>query len=206
MRKLLAMVLLLFWLGSCEKDKTSSPIWEYMPLEEGSFWTYRTLTVDSNGQETHLSDDTLWLQSLEVVGEHRLASFKGSGNFLFQSMLPPFDLRDSSGLLISSSGDVQLSLNEGQHQALIRTHELEANLGRIDTRLLTTPISIEVPFGRFSCIGTSQTIELTDAMHMSHQRIMYRYYGQGAGIVKATSFFINSSQTIETRLTGYYHQ
>ncbi len=206
MRLLFTLLTTLVFAFGCEKDRTPVPIWDFMPLEEGAVWTYATVMVDTNGLERHLSDDTLWLQSLETVGAHRFASFEGTDNFLFQAMIPAFDLQDSSGILINSNGQMMLSTLAEHHELLLDERELGGDLGRLQTRLFTTPVSVDVPYGTFECIGRTQTVDLNEENHPSHMRRMYRYYGKGAGIVKATAFFLSSPSVIETRLTGFYFQ
>ena len=201
---LLAFLFLLF--TTCEKNTDPAAIWAYMPLEPGSYWTYETFLVDTNGVEEPISEDTLWLESLEIVGQHRMASFESTGNFVFEGTIPSFDLQAMNERLLSSDGTVHLSELLELDGELVQRHILDNDLGHLDTRLITEPVRIDVPYGSFDCIGNSRTVELTDTTHFSHQRVMYRYYGQGIGIVKATSFFLNSPKTIETRLTGYYHQ
>jgi len=215
MRALFLITLTTLFFLSCEKtdpnsgvdDPDQEDILDYFPLSIGSTWVYQNVDIDSDGQERIraetdsilISRDTLINDMLYYVFEGRSYPFNGGDWGVIDI------LRDSSGYIVNTFGEVEFSLrNFSDTLHLERQMHGDEILFTLSYRMENENESVSVPAGVFNVLDFKGTVTSEKEMEgIPNPRYIHNLYAIGAGKVLKTYFYFSSSGHSEKRLLRY---
>jgi hypothetical protein len=211
--KIILPLLFLMLLVSCDKEETPvtippEPSVSYYPLSTGSYWVYQHYHENQSGEmvETSVRDsfvvtgDTVLNGSIYTIHKN----FGGAGN-------PTLTLlRDSSGYIVNSIGDIIMS-NRNESDTIrydtIFTNQSDPNswIGVVKYRLDPTFENIVVPSGSFQCIDFEGSFYMRYPIEgLDNPRLIHNYYAEDIGRINSVLFYVSSDTKVERRLVDYH--
>jgi len=211
MKKLGLIVVVLFVLVSCEKDKIESSIAQsqppksYLLTDAGSYAVYKWYKIQADGTEIDMN----LIDTVKVVGSEEIdgktfvkidQTYLGNNSIEF--------LRDSSGNIINSMHEIQYSYtkfsSDFNHSSLgdwSWTFHMNSNA-----------LSCAVPAGTFTTYERIQTIESISGNSVNtcneSSVQLHTFYNNDIGIVKEQMVFLGNLQTdcskMERRLISFF--
>jgi hypothetical protein len=189
-----------FALFSCKKEKiaTSPKPQTGIPLSVGSEWEYAVYRVDTPGREEPAGTETVLAEKDTVIRGGHYTKMVHSGGVDGDYIRC---LRDSSGYLISSEGNVLYSAvnfndvissytEPGYYSAkgtmAYRDRKLTVPAGTFTTNTLLLECAMEPPYNQFGPFRYAQAA-----------------YAENVGLVSATNIYLSSPAMYETRLVKY---
>lgn len=206
----LFLLLLIVTFVSCKKETeepscpgptpAATPVANnYFKLAVGNYWVYETYKIDTNGVETLT---TVGSDSSYVSGD---TTWNGNTYYMLFDFLGTTWLRDSAGFMVDTTGQVYFT-NAVFNLPVAFTY-YGGNIGYNEKMTVSTPVSVTVPAGTFSCYDWKITAHLTDpAYQWGAIRYSHDYYSEGTGKVKQVFFFYSQPDTYERRLVRYHVQ
>ncbi len=190
---------------SCNDDDQSGssipdPIIEepiLFPLALGNYWVYEVAKVDALGNEELLPyNDTIRIVGASFINDETYYTIEDN-NFGFGKVMR--HVRDSSGFLINSRGNILLSTLD--FDQVIYTYE--AGPVRIEYTMQSEVQNVNVPFGAFDCLNFEGILsDVNDEENTP--RTLFNLYSDEVGLVASNIFFFsNRESTWERRLIDF---
>ena len=211
MKKLiLGVFFLYFTFASCHHDEVrtqQTAVTEYLPLQIGNYWIYKTYRIDTTGQETYTGQrDSIFISGDTVINNKTYQVFREKLGNSSSSRLYRI-LRDSSNYLVNNFGHIFLSTDN--FSDILRT-KVQVRPGGDTTYvikyIMVEPAhSITVDAGTFDQILNFQGD--ADIYSFGHvHRTVNHYYAKDIGLVQYNWFFLSSPDNYEVRLERYHVQ
>lgn len=206
MKKLLPLALLPLLLFACKKDKDPEPTthtFNPMPLKQGNYWVYNHYKVDTNGVETYLNSDSLYVQGTQVINGNTFYVIKGS-NFVLLGT-PDSNgnvyMRDSSGFILDNNHTVYYAPNSDTLSVINDPYV------SLYTYMAYKDSVWTVPAGAFSKTATLLTTGIYSQPiwhYWSNRRDALMVFVDGLGLIKRRYFYANPPEYYEYRLVRYH--
>jgi len=206
----LAIIVLALLVFSCEKEEQTTPQTNsptlpeasaYWPMEIGNYWIYEIFEIDTNGRETPTGRmDSLYISGTETINGTLYYHFEGDVHLC----LPDY-LRDSSGYLTSSYGNVLFAPNDFSDTLGV---DLQM-LNETDT-LYVGYSNMEKPSGKINLkAGSFEALLCRSKFHihasgalLKHRELL-EYRPPGVGVIKKQCASTINPITYEGRLVRY---
>jgi len=190
---------------SCKKD-SEDPIpvakADYFQLKVGNYWIYQGFRIDTNGVVTPTTKyDSAYIEKDTII--RSLTYYKLLEDpFVLGSMQFPSYLRDSSGYLVNSAGNILASDFNFTDTLEVKTGE--GQLYMAYTKMTGKDSVVSVPAGSLQSITTRmQVVPLPPNAQNYPVRYSYDIYGKGVGKMKSHTFFWSGIMELEARLVRY---
>lgn len=201
---ILVLAILSILTFSCKKtsnETTSATSPDYYQMKVGNYWIYQNYTIDTNGVVTagklfdsaHIEKDT-------IIRGYTYYKLWENPMLLWKSQLPSY-VRDSSGFLISNSGEKLCSDNDFRDTLGIDT--MNVNIFKGYVKMTGKDSVVTVPVGSFQSITCRMRVVPTQPTDPHPVRYSYDVYGKNIGKIKSHNFYYNGGQQIEVRLVRY---
>ena len=209
MRKLFVLGIVLVIIISCQKnDELEVSKSNFTPLKIGNYWIYKNYNVDSIGNETEISTiDSVVITRDTIINSMKFFIFEGT-NYPFIRERQIIDiLKDSSGYLVNSKGQILFSENN-----FIDTLYKRVELGGVNDTIFTCTYKMEkpnysvtVPAGTFDVLNFKGTLfSYVNLQENQNPKYMNTYYADNVGKILITYLYLNSPMIIERRLLRYH--
>jgi len=197
---------------SCKKDEEqiANPPNEvdnpnYLPMDIDNYWVYVNYRIDSLGNETNTNRiDSIIITKDTLIDGKNYFKFD---NYINKSNHFARYMRDSSGYIVDSKGNIYLS--NSNFTDILRTRIEKVNddtLFTSDYKMEHITESITVPAGTFTDIVNFQGKVITYNLHsgITNPRYQNNYYSKNTGLIREDYFYLNSNFFIEKRLKKYH--
>jgi len=205
MKSLLTLSLFCILISACTHD-TVSPTLEvdqelasnYTHMEVGNFWVYDWYEIDPEGNSAFYSRDTLLVTGSVKVDGHTAMELTG------QRLGLDFDV-----ILFDSAQSVYTYPDRFLYFTLDSTTH-HGVIGPSDSPLFTTfyylekePMEVTVPAGTFECLNFQGKYVPQNKNYPYSTRYNDNLFAYKIGMVKMTTSYANSPNTLEGRLIAY---
>ncbi len=200
-------VLILFTLSSCDKSNDSgyqpAPEDDFMALKVGNYWIYQNYDIDSNGVATPTNDwDSAYISKDTVInGQTYFKMIRKP--VVFMSGQFPVYLRDSSGYLVDSDGQIHMSATNFTDTLYTDTTTTPI-LYYGYLRMFAKDSLITVPAGTFTTRTARFSVVPVNPNDPHPVRYTYDVYARNVGRIKYHSFFYSGDKHFEARLERYH--
>jgi hypothetical protein len=212
MRKLLALVMAITSLLSCNKEDDKEIKTDYLPLRIGNYWIYQEYNIDTMGNEIARSKlDSVIIKRDTIINDKKYYVFEGTYYPFTNNKWGIIDiLRDSSGYIVNQNGIIQFAENDFTNPiayfAHINHYDSNDTLFVMSHQMERIDNVIAVPAGTYDEVlnykGTVVTSMNTPGI--LYPRYLNCYYAKGVGKIIYTYFYIASPNIYEKRLLRYY--
>lgn len=174
---------------------------DYIQLAVGNYWIYKTLSIDSEGTETFVREDSIYIASDTLINDVLYFKYIEAPALSSRDTLTKF-LRDSSGYLIDAKGTI-----------LFSSHNFTDTLRHIDEEqiysidyIMEKSDAIEILAGTFKNVLAYKGLVWIKPLfdNWDHPDSYNDYYAPGVGLIKSTCFFITKPVFIERQLIRYH--
>lgn len=222
MKKIAILGLMTLALYSCKKQEDTTlevecepevTVNDYMPMAIGNYWVYEHVEIDSNNNEKKIGI----VDSIKITRKEKL---RGKEYYVFEGTNRPYTsyksvvymLRDSSGYLVNSEGNVLMSVINftdtlGKFKEGSDTNWIYQTFGIME-REKTVVIAGIGPIRVINSVGhyvhNQKYLPQSKRLKVS----VNNYYSRGVGKIVDTYFwsieFLYSGKVIERRLVKYH--
>lgn len=198
-------------LASCKKENneaTTQPqtaFVNYYKLAVGNYWVYEQWKIDTNGVPSNLAMlDSAYVSADTVINGNTYYDYR-------YSLAPnnPNWIRDSSGILINSSGEVLATnqLGTGVFKVSYITINLDT-VADVDHFMTSTQVSITVPSGSYQCIQYNGEHTFRPPFDLTinsgaNPKTSQEEYADGIGKVRYCFYYASVPDRFENRLLRY---
>ncbi|MBK7854290.1 MAG: hypothetical protein IPJ79_04740 [Bacteroidetes bacterium] len=203
---------LTFILASCKKDNNNEPTTQlqtpsadYFKLAVGNYWVYERWKIDANGVPSNLGTlDSAYVNGDTVMNGNTYYDYRYS-----LALNSPNWIRDSSGILINSIGEVLATnqLSTGVFKVSYITINLDT-VADVDHFMTPTQVSITVPAGSFQCIQYNGEHTFRPPFDLTlnsgaNPKTMQEEYTDGIGKIRYCYYYASMPDRFENRLLRY---
>lgn len=165
---------------------------DYTKLTVGNYWIYQQVTIDTLGNITALPGlDSCYIKNDTVINGNRYAIMV---NMPVTNQNSETYLRDSLSFLVNNHGFILFTCADFN---TILYKDSVPNQFTLTYSVSSTPATVLTPLGTFSCYDDMGTFTYLQPISWPPVRYAHNYYAATLGLVDATTFFINSPNTIQ---------
>ena len=221
MKKFIVLGIVVLAFFSCKKEdaalepvcETEVTVNDYMPMKVGNFWVYEHVKIDSNGNESKLGlIDSIRITKKETLRGNEYYVFEGTRQPIINHKGVVHKLRDSSGYLVNSGGNVLMSVVNFTDTIFKYRDPSDSNWVTKSYGIMETERTVVI-----EGIGPVRVINAVGHFYHNPKRFpqakelevkFNNYYSKGVGLILDTYFwsheFFNSGSIIERRLVKYH--
>ena len=173
----------------------------YLPLSVGNYWVYQVLRIDTLGNEELLAfNDTIKIESDTLIRGETYYKVK---DIFFNIKHRTEYLRDSSGNVINSAGEIKFSAIN--FEDILYTWI--SGPAKLEFKMEEDLSEISVPLGKFECLNYKGKVSHVDTTLNYPIKYMNSYYSNNVGLIQSDiSYFLSQTTRYERRLIDYYVQ
>jgi len=209
MKKLFLLVCVAVLLFSCKKEEPNpsdpTPKANYLPLKIGNYWVYQCYHVDTLGNENLLSRiDSIIVKCDTTIRNNQYYVLE---NFTMSGRPYLTFLRDSSGYIVTETGDIIFSATNFTDVLYFKEiYNGETLLYTLSYKMEKVDKPITVPAGKFDVLNYKGTAVIRQSDGTNITKKLNNLYANNVGKVFYVCHSVTSDYRLEGRLVRYHVQ
>lgn len=211
MKKLIALVIVIFFIGCCIDDNPiiqnpQPPKLKHFPLHVGNHWIYEHYKIDTLGNESLLNKtDSIVISGDTLINDNIYYVLEGTNNPFNNKWDTIQILRDSIGYLVNAKGLILFAEDN-----FIDTFSNKTTVFGLDTISLFYKMdepdnTITVPAGTFETLNYRGTLSIIHGSEAPLHKFNDNYYANGVGKILQSYHWVSTAHLYryEKRLVRY---